>query len=473
MECDVCAGPTDTVMMSLNCHHVVCIKCFQKLSSKPCSFCRGPLGKCVQIPVQTYESFVRSKEDGKDRAAAEPFDVLFTSAHRVDYLMTRSMIEMKWSCMTDYTHTDVCSVCLLQHAREDIDITLLNLYYACATITRKTVLDAMTCLHLIYGWRSCKHLSPKDVFFHFFINHCNTKSGFSEEEHYSTTADFVCNILHALIYDIVEIDSIASFINLINTDSQSKCPCNTAQRVLPNVRGNGGNKRTVYIEEMEECDDGPFVPADIMQQSKDFLRWDNAYKWNRADPPPDPVVETEEQKDEQATLMVNCLQIYSDCETCNDMMDHTKYVSIHSLDESVQSNKGFMNTATSVHVECKKRGYSRTQTETLMKHYSDPICELNRKKFINFHSLVKQPSSLTNRVAVTHLYNELFASKRSYMCPFYHLAALCDRIVKSDKSQFKKTKRDSIQRWATKTIGRHAHQGTMCITGSKRSFTGK
>lgn len=423
----------------------------RKLKDKPCYYCRGPINEIQTVSVETYESFI-TNENLPD---VHPFEVLFGSKYRRLYELFRYFLNAKWTKVADNSFSKVCQVCTLLHKHQGVDTTLLSLFYACSTITRTSVLDAMTCLGVLFGLRSVAKISPKDVYFHFFLNHCSTGRAVGEKDH-SGVSDFVTSIMHALTYDIPEIDAIASFINTMAADGSDKCGCNEAQAALLIV-----NRKVERADTNEEEDaDGmsPFVPEERAFVSKK-IGWDNSYKWvAKKDASQEG---EEEEKGEKREALVDCLSVFSDCRVCDSMMDYSAYTDLKEMDDLIQLHRKYMNVETAVSVVCtEKNKTDQTFVAHMTKHYTSHQCELNRLKFIHFYSLVKQPSSLKSSPAALHLFNELFRSKRSYLCPTYHLACLSDCIVKADSSQMKKTKRESIQRWANKVFQQHPLQVT-------------
>ena len=418
---------------------------------KPCCYyCRGPVNKIQTISVEAYQSFV-TNEGLPD---VHPFEVLFGLKYRRLYELFRDSLNAKWTKVVDHSFNKVCRVCTLLFKNRWVDVTLLSLFYACSIITRTSVLDAMTCLGMLFGLRSVAQISPKDVYFHFFLNHCSTGRAVGETDH-SGVSDFVTSIMHALTYDVPEIDAMASFINTMAADGSNNCGCNEAQVALSTISGKfervSTTNRKEEEEEEEEDDDGmsPFVPEEHTSVLEK-IGWDNSYKWVKKDASSD----KEEEEKEEAS--VDCLSVFSDCRVCDSMMDYTAYNDLKEMDDQIQLQRKFLNVETAVSVVCaKKNKTDQTFVANMTKHYTSRQCELNRLKFIHFYSLVKQPSSLKSGPAALHLFRELFGSKRSYLCPTYHLACFSDCIVNADSSQMKKTKRETIQRWATKIFQRH------------------
>lgn len=441
MECPICLSETDEFVVCTRCFHGACKKCRDRLHGSPCYYCRNPSnGVSFECMTEDYVDFVINE----DRSSVHPFDVLLTSKYKRSYEIFRDMIHKKWSSVSEYTFEKVCLVCTLTQKYPEIDITLFSLFYSCSTITRTTIMDILTCLSMVYGIRACSDVSPKDVYFHFFLNHCSTGRSTSEDDQ-SGVCDFVTSVMHALIYDVPEVDSVANFINILPSDAYLQCKCNSAQTALATIYGK--------LEDTASCDSGvddgmhPFEPEGQFS-SEERICWDNSYKWSTL---------TKEKDDcDVDESKVDCLSVFSDCRICNRMMDHSAFHGLNEIDGLIQTRRKHMNIDTAVTVVCVERKHTDKSFITdMINHYTDTQCQLNRLKFIYFYSLVKQPSSLMNGTATQHLYKELFGNKQSYLCPIYHLACFSDCIVKADSSQLKKTKRDSIQKWASKVIRRH------------------
>lgn len=446
---------TDEMVVSTRCLHGTCKDCRERLTGKPCYYCRDPSGGVTfeSIPHGDYREFILN--EGR-RPAVQPFDVLFGSKHRHTYEMVREMLRTKWSSV-NYPFSRVCRVCTLTQQYPEVDITLLGLFYACSTITKTTVLDAMTSLCMLYGLQVSAKVSPKDVYFHFFLNHCATKRAVAESDQ-TGVSDFVTKVMHALTYDVPEIDAMANFISILPSDAYGQCKCNSAQKSLATISGR--SNVTTEVKQEEEDDDGmcPFVP-DGHESMNERVGWDNSYKWSHGKKP------DEKDKDSNDETKVDCLSIFSDCTICNMLMDYRAYPDLNDMDELIQMRRKYMNVETAVTVVCTERQRTNKKfIDNMIKHYTNPQCKLNKLRFIYFYSLVKQPSSLMSGSAALHLFNELFCSKHSYLCPTYHLACFSDCLIKADSSQLKKTKRDTIQKWATKVIRRHTHTA-MRMTG--------
>lgn len=453
MECDICASPTEDVVVPLTCYHALCPECYKRLKTRPCSFCRAEdaLSSALQMPFRTYQ---RLFVDGSADLAVTSFDALLSESVKEDYMVVREVLDRKWRAVADYAHSDICAVCM-SAVKHGLDLSLFDLYYACATVTRATVLDCLTSMYLRFGRAVCKDISPRDAVFHFFHNHCDIAGGGSED--FSATADFVSRTHHALLYDMAEVDDISNFINLLG--DTSTCGCNTVMDVINTVRGG-------TTTQGEGSCTGPYVPTEIMRDVRASEgRINTSYRWVKGNEE-----DTRQQTTTTPTMVIDCLQIYSDCEICDRMMDPEYTGDLLALDTAVVSSKGSRNITTAVHLVSAARKYDREATGALLRHYTDPMCGLNMTRFISFHSLVKHSSSLRNSDFVAHLYEELFPSRRSPVCPVYHLAVICDKVVKADKSQLKKTKRDYINKWASRVIARH---GTMRMKGRSGSVMGK
>lgn len=453
MECPICTNTTNVFSVSTRCLHGACKDCIVKLSHASCHICRDPHGATrIDINATDYDALL-----GVDEAPRiEPFDVLFSDKYKATYEAFKNIISSKWENSANYTFSSVCGVCILL-SQSKVDITLLTLFYACAPITRTTVLDAMTCMSMLYGLRKCNtFLTPIGTFFHFFMNHCTTPRGILDGDQ-SDISDFVTKIMHALVYDVPEVDALSNFITTVLTsEAIVDCPCNEAQLALETVCGRR--------QEDEEDNDGqlPFVPDEADEQLTAPVVWANSYKWEKC---------STNKKDirgegDEDISSVNYFTAFTDCSVCNEMMNYALHDRLKDMDRQIQFNRKCMNVATAISVVCDsfKR---KADIEDMINHYTDPICELNRHKFIHFYSLVKQPHSLIGKSGVpTHLLSELFSSKRSHVCPTFHLACFSHKLISADESQLKKTKRDSIQKWAHKIIRRH-RQTVVRITERK------
>jgi hypothetical protein len=448
MECPICTCETEIVSVSTRCLHGTCKDCAQKLSDKPCYYCRDPTGAArVELNSDDYEAFLAA--DGPPRV--DPFDVLFTAKYRATYETFRTIISGRWEAAATHTFSSVCGPCLLSQSAPEVDTTLLTLFYACSPITRTTVLDAMTCLSMLYGLRRCTNLlTPIGTYFHFFMNHCTTVRGVAEDDQ-SAVCDFVTKIMHALVYDVPEVDALSNFITTnLTSEACATCPCNESQRALDTISGRNDGTSTSSSSSSKDVDDEeglfPFVPDDAGGQLNEPVIWANSYKWS-----PQGGKEEDEAEDDAA---VNFFSAFTDCPICDEMMDNAANERLRDMDRDITFKRKFMNVATAVSVVCSPMG--KTYTDSMIKHYTEPACELNRLKFIHFYSLVKQPHSLTgNSGAPAHLLSEIFSSKLSHVCPTYHLACFSHQIVSADESQLKKTKRDSIQKWSHKILKRH------------------
>ena len=413
------------------------------------------------------------------------FDVLFSGRVRGAYETAREIIAKKWTNRQDYQHTEVCSVCLLRAKAPSVDITLLNLFYSCSTLTQNLILDAITCLHFLYGWNACQDISPKDVYFHFFLHHCDTKKSSTDFHHKAYISDFVCKMLHSIVFDFPEIDELANFVTTIANEAYAGCVCNTSKQVLSTIqeggedalREGGGaakfgrNARDGGVDDDEDDDDdgGLFVPADIADTATTTrVRWENSYKWDYTPPvQPDPKQPKDGADDDVTPLAVNCLRAFHNCKVCNAMMCLEKHEKLSEIAGLVSKYRESTNVSTAVVKACRVMRMTAEETEDMRAHYESPECEFNRLKFIHFYSLVKQPSSLMNPVAAQHLFLELFSTKKSYLCPTYHLACLCDTVAREDKSNLKSTKRHTIQKWSQKMMDRHRPEYTAMRRGVK------
>lgn len=439
MECPICLNKTDTISMSSRCLHGTCKDCSEKLRNKSCYYCRDtPNPKRIDLNASIYEAFIVNESPTQ----IEPFDVLFGTKYRETYNTIKKVISSKWNAVSTHTFSTVCGVCLLSHAVPEVDLTLLTLFYSCSPITQTTVMDAMVCTAMLYGLRrSINVITPIGVYFHFFLNHCTAVRGVNEEDQ-SHVCDFVTKIMHALVYDVPEVDALSNFINTNPSDATSRCPCNTAQKSLDAISG-----KSELGDDKEDEGGAPFVPDGIARKLREPVVWANSYKWKQIDSGVNNVDTIDDST-------VNFFSVFSDCVICNEMMDSECHARLRDLDRAICFKRNFMNVATAVSVVCQSEG--KTYTANMIKHYTDPGCELNRLKFIHFYSLVKQPHSLMGKSAApAHLLSELFSSKRSHVCPTYHLACFSYQIISADDSQLKKTKRDSIQKWAHKIIKRH------------------
>ena len=462
MECVICTETVDSFMVNMDCLHGCCVICAERIPDKSkCHYCRTPQKTPkTEMNVDEYAFF----NDGTINYP--PFEVLFTRKHLRVYETARKLLRSKWSAKADYLHDSLCRVCVLQKTFfESVDMALLYLFYSCSTITRTTILDAMISLCMTYGWKNCKEVSPKDVYFHFFLNHCSTPRVGTSEADYSTQADFVCDAMNALVFDCAEIDAIANFVNIQPPDGSPLCDCNNCHTNLPSH-----SKKTSYSvptkEDNSNKSNSLFIPNKGKYSTSKgtdkqvVLNWDNSYKWVHYDfQTPDNVVSDAAKGDDDeegggGTLLVDCLKIFHECSVCDWMMDYSNRKELLDLDEAITA-MGNLNIVTAVHIACTERRYPEEKIKYLTSHYTSSACRLNSLRFIHFYSLVKQPSSLLGSASVEHMILDLFPNKRSFLCPMYHLSCICERIVNADSSQLKKTKRNAIQKWASKFMSRH------------------
>ena len=376
----------------------------------------------MPINDQVYRFFT---EEGEKYSQ---FDILFTRKHIEVYTAVREMLKIKWTNKSDYSHEKLCNVCMLQEEfKNSINISLLYLFYSCSTITRTTILDALVSLCMTYGWNNCKLISPKDIYFHFFLNHCHTPvvpgTGFSSH------ANFVCSVMNDLIFDCANIDNILEYI-CNNVSNVSKCNCNSCHSKLAIT--------SVNEEDEEEEETVVFIPKH-MKQTNTILRCDNSYKWSTQNWNIDNIPSD--------TLLVNCFKVFSDCPICDSMMDFSFRDKFVVIDQAILSNTK-CNIETAIQKVCKDNKFTEDQVQYLITHYTSSTCKLNTLKYINFYSLIKQISSLNSNDFVEHITTQLFQYKSSFLCPLYHLTCLCEIIVESDKSQLRKTSRNKIGKWA-------------------------
>ena len=197
------------------------------------------------------------------------------------------------------------------------------------------------------------------------------------------------------MYDCPEINSISNFIQNINGNDRKKCECYAARYVLDGLQGRDGgglalNNKSGQTTNNTECDDDdePFVPDNVLRAFKKKVQWNNDYKWGRTQV--DDMVRDDETG--PSTLSVNCLQVYLDCDICASMMDVYQYDGIIALDVRIKAGFIFKNIATSVHAVCKEEGYDKKKTDLMINHYTNPLCQMNSVKFINFSLLSNNPS---------------------------------------------------------------------------------
>ena len=456
MECPVCVSETEIMSISSSCLHGACSKCVTRLRDKPCYYCRDlPGAGRITMKATDYDLFLNKDEDKLLLPSVDPFDVLFGDKYADTYKTFRNIIASKWKAAANQKYNLVCGPCMLAKKYPQVDTTLLTLFYACSPITRRTILDVMVCLCLLYGLRRCNNmLTPIGVYFHFFLNHCTTARGVSEEDQ-SEVCDFVSNIMHALVYDVPEVDALANFISTnLTSESAAKCACNESQRALDALSGRK------EMTDKDSSDFAPFVPSGGNADKRQLAAaaaapppamWANSFKWTQQHTE---CHQSRNDNDDDASA-VNFFTIFTDCEVCDEMMDHANHARLNDMDRDIQLKRRYMNIATAVNVVCcsQSKGYA----DSLIKHYTQKACELNRLKFINFYSLVKQPHSFTGKTGgvASHLMSELFSSKMSHLCPTYHLACFSHQVIEFDTSASKKTKKEGIQKWAMKVIRRH------------------
>ncbi|KAK3757042.1 hypothetical protein RRG08_062911 [Elysia crispata] len=452
-----------------NCLHYMCVECCEKHLDPLCPLCKEPKGS-KGVMIYPSEVVAQMPINTHDALKSSAFEVLFSSNVKDVYRMIRDILVRRWSSITQYDHSPVCGVCILRQKYPDVDITLLNLFFASATITRTSILDAMVCLYLLYGKNPCLSLSPNDVFFHFFLNHCDTGRGALDINYsWSRVADFVCLIHHSLVYDISEVKEIATFIGMMS-ECKLSCDCNDSKHVLSNIQDRDQDSKQQYDKnEAEDNNDvGLFIPDENRAYVASTITWDNAYKWDYIPTDNDDGGDKlDGDGDEAQHLSLNCLKIFSDCKVCTDMMCVKNTALIKKVDDLVTKFAVNTNTATAVQMACVKMQLSGELTNAMAIHYKSTDCRMNRLRYFHFYSLVKQPMSLMNSDNVRHLFKELFSYKRSYLCPNYQLACACEKVVALNTNSCNRTNKDTIKKWARKIMDRH--EPTYTTTNNKRN----
>ena len=145
MECSVCYNTGADNVGVFPCLHGFCSDCCLRLQDKKCPICRQEFDNIDYYPAETFAQLPSENE-----GSLTTFQVLFSSTVQPTYEMVRDILIKKWTNKADYNHTDVCGVCMIRQRYPSIDITLLNLFFSCATLTQATVLDAMISLYLIW-----------------------------------------------------------------------------------------------------------------------------------------------------------------------------------------------------------------------------------------------------------------------------------------------------------------------------------
>ncbi|GFR76003.1 hypothetical protein ElyMa_005789900 [Elysia marginata] len=475
MNCNICNEHTDTVVTPLTCScmYTMCEVCFRRLCGTPkCPICRTEAARRITLPADVVSRLDKEVVPG----TMSEFDVLFTDRHKDAYAAVRAFLVQRWSDVTNYRHQHECQVCKIKFGR--FDCPLVELFYACSTITAVTILDCMTTLYLMYGTGVCSMLTPKDVYFHFFMYHCATRtnpvSKYNDINH--KVANFIGSVSDSLLYFCPNMDEVTSFIGNIPADPYGTCQCNTSQKVIADMQETS-TKYGLRRHDDYNCDDDEhdlIIPITKEGASTTTTttnvttgtttttgRWNNHYKWTADDIPitltPEDLQAQKEDKEEdsEAVVSVNCFGVYSNCPICTDMMSPQKYPFLSELNKRVMSAMEYMNVHTAVEQVGNEMSCT-TNTKTDLKfHYTDTSCMLNRIRHIDFYSLTKDPQCLRTPASTKYLFQTIFRTKMSYLCPLSHLAVVSETIAENDNSRKRKTKRDYVKRWSSKVLNRH------------------
>ena len=454
-ECAICRGLSDPkdFVTSPVCHHSLCETCYKTLNSNVCPFCRGNMGRVLKSVPPFFKKMLCDKTYCVVKTS---YKALFDSSFRPEYEYLRTIIIDRWSCVSDYEFSNVCNICLAVSKNSANDLDLLNLFYACAPLTKTVVVDALTVLYLRYGFAVCNNISPKDVFFHFFLNMCGlkryTNSPIYQTENSGEAIDRLLIVIHELLFDTADIDGIYQTLNLMT--NITSCGCNGVRALVSHITQKDQQK----ADKQKGTEDIVFVPTTnnvsdrvLLEDVGDVFN-KNAFRWKYGIFQENKPNETDK---ERGLLHVDCFSIFPDCKLCTGMLDKESLVNNADLDAAISSLKLYMNVPTAVSVACAKLNLTNPEKKDILFHYTDSKCAMNRVKTVVLHSIVKNHLSLKNKVFVSHMFNELFSTKKSSVCPLYYLCVYCAGIIKSDESAQKKTKRDVIQRKSTAVMRKH------------------
>lgn len=459
--CCVCRC-TDANVTIIPCIHTVCSTCIQRLQT--CPLCR--------VKISRHVPYVLPKRVITQLMAGEPttlsqFNALFAAPKHL-YELTRMRLNDTWTKLKDGpTYEAVCAVCVM-----NIDLTLFDLFYACAPLTKAVLLDCFTCLHLAFGSKQCKYVTPKDVYFHFFLNHCNVGGRRVARDN---VADMTCFSLHSMQYDIMDLAKLNADIKLMDVEftGGGMCDCARAKNLITEAavtEKECGTGTTALDVDRHDGEPSFFIPGissgGSNQSATDVLHTNN-YRWILQEEE-SRNIEDHENKDskEDENTAVDCLILYSQCQLCSEMLDTSKFERNDRIDDLLVRRRGRKNLATTIRLMLMKdrsiiddndSNTKDSMEARLNHHYTDPNCALNRYKYVRFHRIVKHMSTLANKTFVSHLMGEMFPDGSHVVCPVYHLAVLCLRVIEMDDSPHKKTKRGDLDKWAHRVLKRHLH----------------
>ena len=489
MECVSCKESADEAespqyVLSNICYHGLCSMCFESLvrisgsPAPPCPQCREPMSDVMkEVHPETFKMVCdRSYRPAGDSS----FDALFSRDLRPTYELLRSMIYKRWGHVAAPKLSPLCAVCVAAatHGISDEEMALLNLFYACAPVTRQVVEDALTVLHLRFGLEVCHSITPKDVYYHFFLKMCDLKSlsatanwtrtrrklftggenlkrdNPAADENANMAAHRVLVAMHELLYDTTDIDSLAQTLGLLS--DPSSCGCNEVQSTVKtiveqherkkNKKGGDGEDDDFFIAAVEETGVSESIGLDVVA--------DNDYRWEME------CVKNNKNDDVgDSEFVVDCLGVFLDCPVCTQRLSSKAAGGVYSDEILSEIKTGLtrMNVETSVYIVGRKRRLPAAAMEHLVNHFTEPRCRLNDDRFVPLMTaVVKHTEALKNPAFVNHLYKELFGHKYSSVCPVYHLAVLCTIINKRDSTKGKLQKRDVVQKKANAILRSHS-----------------
>lgn len=473
MDCNICNEHTKTVCVSLacSCMYTTCDTCFLRMKGpddrRLCPICKACAERYATLPADVMSKLDKEVVPGSEKAMNE-YDVLFTDRHKDVYDVVRGYLAEKWSRVSDYRHQHECQVCKLKYGR--FDCPLVELFFACSTLTRVTVLDCMTTLFMLYGTGVCANLTPQDIYFHFFLYHCATiKNPMCKNNDINhKAANFIGTVSDSILYYCPNMDDIASFITNIPADAYGTCLCDASKNVIATLHEKQQSARQTKGNDSED-DNRLLIPVTTVGNSDDESTrttrcWNNQYKWNGDDIPntstPEDISGADGDTSDKADsaggeVCVNCFQAYSDCPVCTDMMSPQKYPFLAEFNTRLLKAMDFVNVQTAVERVGDEMSCGAKMKADLKVHYTSTSCMLNRIRHIDFYSLTKDPQCLRTPAATNHLFQTIFRNKSSFLCPLSHLAAVSEVIADGDTSANKKTKRDNVKRWVTKILNRH------------------
>lgn len=486
---------TNYVLLS-KCFHGMCRLCWNRLldinkqnhQNNQCPICRNAFSTedvLENIPKELYEMVIH-----RDYCPAKrnPYEALFSPLFKDVYLALRHLLCLRWNNVHPPELSSVCAICVIitQYNILEEEILLLNLFYSCSVLTKSVILDILTVLYLCFSVEICNSITPKDVFFHFFLKMCSLKHPSAASNGSQKSVQYNCKrpltnendqmaidrtlfFTHQLMFDTVDLDGLHQTLTMM-TDISSACGCNKVQETLrgtiavynQNKSLNGVDKTTLKdnTEEEDEEDDVVICGINSAGKHKDVnLLLENAYKWEtdfvwekKKDIQPK---EDEDKKEE--VFMVNCLDVYLSCLVCNHKMSSNVTGPFgENILQEIENRLMHENIETAVCIVGMKHRLKEEEIKILVNHFTDTRCFLNDMRFIPFlKNIIKHPVNLKNHVFIKHLYHELFLDKKSTLCPVYYLAALSKDAVLKDCSPTKKIKKDVIHKKLNTILRKH------------------